>query len=128
MTFSIGDFIEDTHGYCNRIDAAFIHSLNDEPRIFFIVAKVWQGQKIMDNALLLPLIRIGNQQRLIGLPSVRSKKFYMIPLNPKLRNTGRRLNVSRQFRVYAGAQNIRQEDDIVETSELVHCTWQFVFL
>jgi|ERR1700761_8583749 hypothetical protein len=69
-----------------RIDGIFIHELFGTKRLFTKVTEV-EDTGVRDRILDLPLLRLANSANddmIVGLPSIKSKRIYIIPVTVSL--------------------------------------------
>jgi len=91
VAFAVGDFVEvasrsKVPGASStrivRIDGIFAHKLHGKERLFTKVTEVIQTD-IRDRILDLPLLRLADNpddDMIVGLPSIYSKRIYIIPV------------------------------------------------
>ena len=89
LVFKSGDFIG-TRTQLARIDGVFIHELSvGTPRLFAYVTMV-EGfsERKIDKVLETPFLKISKARKIIGLPSIDSKKHYIIHVSREQRGDG----------------------------------------
>ena len=81
--FAMGNFIEFELDRIGHIDAIFVHELTHECRLF---VKITEAQRTgrCNPVLNLPLLRLGGQELIIGLPLINAKKLYIVPLDKEM--------------------------------------------
>lgn len=81
----------------------------------------------IDPILEIPTLTIKQTQRVVAAAEIVAKKLYMVPLDAAVRNTGRKVYVSKEFQA-RNTSNIDEENAPSESTSLLHCTWEIGFL
>jgi hypothetical protein len=74
----MGDFLECRGGKVARIDQLFVHELQGIKRVFAKITAAERTVNQRDDILELPTYRLADGEFIIGLPTISSKRLYML--------------------------------------------------
>jgi hypothetical protein len=87
ITIHTGDFIQLNHGNHNgrtcRVDGVFVHERVRIKRIFvvvtFVKADQGEGEVDLDTILGCPILELGTERAIVGLPAIGSDQLWVLP-------------------------------------------------
>jgi hypothetical protein len=112
ITLSVGDFLQLVFGEVVRFDIAFTHTiLQSEGLRFLIVTETKEAEKDAVTAADLSIMNLKPSQRIIGLPSIESKRLYMVPMSSKLRQLQKSCVVREELQVHNNVSEVVVEQE-----------------
>lgn len=78
MTFQRGDYIQYHEKAVGKLDQIFVHEMGTHHRrVFAVITKITNHGK-KNNVLDFSMLQLSQEQETVGLPSIISKKMYML--------------------------------------------------